>query len=115
MIRVLDLSESCREALAHIKNKLNEGQFEETSSLMSDVVEGFYHLEKALKNLLEQLPINNIEHFMQQLLRFLEQIVIAYEQNNPGQVQEELQFNLQPASQSLHHELESAFRSYTLP
>lgn len=112
--RVLDLSETCQEAIGHIKGKLNEGQFEETSALMSDVVEGFYHLEKALSELLEQLPESKIEQIIQQLQRSLELVVSAYESGNPAQVKEKLQFNLQPAFQSLHRELEAVLRPYTL-
>lgn len=113
--KILELSETCQEALAHIKGKLNEGRFEETSPLMSDVVEGFYHLEQALPGLLEQLPPGNtIEQLISQLRRSIELVVTDYEQGDSGQVQEKLQFNLQPAFQRLHRELDGVLRPYTL-
>ncbi|GGD72741.1 hypothetical protein [Paenibacillus nasutitermitis] len=114
MDKTLKLSETCLEAIAHIKAQLNEGQFEETSSLMSNVVEGFYHLEQALPDLLKQLPANNLEQLVQQLQQSLERVVTAYEQAKPGQVQEKLQFSLQPAFLALHRELEVVLRPYTL-
>lgn len=114
MSRILGLSETCQEALAHIKGKLNEGQLEETSVLMSVVVEGFYHLEKALADLSDLLPDHDLEQITQQVQRSLEVIVTAYEHGQPGQVQEKLQFNLQPAFLSMHHELEAILRPYTL-
>lgn len=114
MNRMLALSVTCQEAVLHIKSRLNEGQFESTSMLMSDVVEGFYHLEQALANLSVQLPPNNIEQVVRQLQQSLQHIVTAYEQGQPGQVLEKLQFNLEPALHRLHRELELALHPYTL-
>lgn len=112
--RVLALSATCQEAVAHIKGRLNEGQFESTSMLMSDVVEGFYHLEQALANLTVQLPQNNSEQYVRQLQQALQLIVTAYEQGQPGQVMEKLQFNLEPALHRLHRELEHVLHPYML-
>lgn len=114
MNRVLELSSTCQEAVAHIKGRLNEGLFESTSLLMSDVVEGFYHLEQALANLTVQLPKNNIEQNVRQLQQSLQLIVTAYEQGQPGQVLEKLQFNLEPALHRLHRELELALHPHIL-
>ena len=115
MSRILDLSTTCQEAIAHIKGKLNEGQFGETSGLMGDLIEGYAHLEQALTPLYSQLPDDhNLEQDTQQVQQSLELVVSAYEHGQPGQVQEKLQFNLQPAFQRLHRKLETNLRPYTL-
>ena len=45
MKRTIELSETCLEGLEHIKEKLNEGQFEETIPLMNDSVVAFSQME----------------------------------------------------------------------
>lgn len=112
--RILDLSETCQEAITYIKGRLNEGHFEETLVQMSEVVEAFYQLEQALSKLPEQWPDNHLEQVTKQVQRSLEWIASAYENGQPGQVQEKLQFNLQPAFHTLHRELETVLRPYTL-
>lgn len=112
--RILDLSETCQEAIAYIKGKLNEGHFQETLAQMSEVVEAFCQLEQALSKLPEQWSDNHLEQVTRQVQRSLEQIVNAYEIGHPRQVQEKLQFNLQPAFHTLHRALETVLRPYTL-
>lgn len=104
------MSETCQEAIIHIKIKLNEGHFEETSALMSDVVDGFYHMEQALANLPEQFDVSGLEQAAQRVQRSLELVVSAYEDGQPGQVLEKLQFSLQPAFHGLHRELDTVLR-----
>lgn len=114
MRKVLDLSETCQEAVEHIKSRLNEGELNETSSLMGDVVEGFYYMERALPGMLNVLPDNNIQFKMQRMQQSIVLMVTAYEVEKPGQVREKLQFNLQPALRSLRNELEAVLRPYTV-
>ncbi|GBF76279.1 hypothetical protein PA598K_04734 [Paenibacillus sp. 598K] len=112
--KVLELSDTCQQAIEHIKSMLNEGAFDQTTSLMSDTFEGFYQLEKALPSLKKQLSDHNIESLVLQLKQSFEQVVSAYEQGRRGLVQERIQFNLQPTFHNLHGELESILRPYTL-
>jgi hypothetical protein len=44
--RTIELSDTCLDGLEHIKGRLNEGRFEETFQMMSDVVSAFSQLGK---------------------------------------------------------------------
>jgi hypothetical protein len=114
MKRTLELSESCQEALEHIKARLNEGNFEETMRLMDDLVNGFYQIEKSVQAFSSSLPSNQMENTTNQVRKAMEHVVSAYEQGERGKVLEIIQFNLLPNYKKWKTELETTLHPFVL-
>ncbi|TVY08426.1 hypothetical protein [Paenibacillus cremeus] len=114
MTRTLELSESCVEALEHIKLRINEGVFEDTMRLMEDLVNAVYQIETSMQSFLDQLPLNGIEDKPTQLRSALEHVVSAYEQGNSGKALEIIQFNLFPSCKHWKAEIDKALHPFVL-
>jgi hypothetical protein len=108
------LSDTCLEGLENIKGRLNEGQFQETIQLMSDVVTGFSQKEKSIQPIFSDFPSNQIETLTQSLRNAFELTATAYEQGQVGKVLEIFQFNLLPAFKNWKSELEQTFTPYLI-
>lgn len=113
--KILNLSETGMEALNHIKSQLHQNQFEDTFSLMSDVVHAFSAIEESL-NAINSEEVNLEEALLKsdKLKQSLEITVTAFENHNSEKVKEILQFNLMPAYQHWRNELETVLRPHIL-
>jgi hypothetical protein len=114
MKRTIELSESCKETLEHIKLRLNEGAFEDTFRSMDDFVNGFYQIEISMSDYLHKLSPNGIEERTIHLRNAMEHVVSAYEQGESGKALEIIQFNLLPNCISWKAEIERVLNPYVL-
>jgi hypothetical protein len=107
-----ELSMTVLEGLEHSKTRINEGYFEESIQLFTDVVEAFSHIEKSIQPLLPHLPQNNLDSLTISLHESIEYTVSAYEKGEGGKVLEIIQFNLLPMYKKWQSELEATLRPY---
>jgi RNA binding exosome subunit len=112
MRHVIELSETVDGGLEHIKRRINEGYFEDTIQLFTDVVEAFSHIEKSIQPLLPHLPQNNLDSLTISLHESFEYAVSAYEKGEGGKVLEIIQFNLLPMYKKWQTVLEATLRPY---
>jgi hypothetical protein len=112
MKRMVELSETCLEGMEHIKLQLNEGRFEDSIRLMTDVVEAYHRMEKSLQDFLSQLSPNRIEELSNPLRRAFEYVVSAYEEGEGAKALEIIQFNLLPSYKKWKGELERSLNPY---
>jgi hypothetical protein len=112
--RTIELSESCVEALEHIKLRINEGAFEETIRLMDDLMNAIHQIEVSMYGYLDKLPKNDIEERTIQLRNAMELVVSAYEQRESVKASEFIQLNLYPCFNSWKAEIERVLHPYVL-
>jgi hypothetical protein len=112
MKRIVELAETCLEGMEHIKLQLNEGRFEDSIRLMTDVVDAYHSMEKSLQDFLSQLPPNRIEELSNTLRSAFEYMVSAYEEGKGAMALEIIQFNLLPSYKRWKGELERILNPY---
>lgn len=110
--QVNELSRTVLEGLEHIKNRINEGYYEDTIQLFTNVVEAFSKMEQSVLSLLPHLPSNHLERLTQTLGESLDYTVSLYEKGEGAKVLEALQFNLLPIYKKWQSELESRLRPF---
>lgn len=82
-IKILDLSDTIKQALEHINILLDELKLEESFVLLQDVTEGIFSIEKALYPITVQLPVrNDFPATLQNLHDSLKSLITAYENKN---------------------------------
>jgi len=114
MKRTLELTDTCLEALEHIKQTLNEGQLDETFSLMNDSIAAFSQIETSLQSIYSTLYSNRIESLTHSLQSAFDHAVTACEMGQRGKVLEIFQFTLLPNYKKWQTELERVFHHYVV-
>jgi len=112
--RTIQLSETCLEGLEYTKEKLNEGQFEQTIPLMNDSVIAFLQMEKSLQPIFPTFNSNHNESLTHSLQDAFDHAVTAYELGQRGKVLEVFQFTLLPNYKKWKDEIEKAFHTFVV-
>lgn len=113
MIRkTLELLETCSEGLEHISLRLEQGHFNSTVSILEDVTAAIYEIQRASKQLLDQLPPSQIEHAADNLNYALKLVVSAYERKDLAKALEFIQANLKPSYNEWHRLMADQIRPY---
>ncbi len=114
MKQAVELVETMKEGLAHIRTQLNEGQFEQSVILFEDVMTAYAVLERSVTPVLAELTGEEVTVQFTKLRQSLELTVSAYEQNEFGRVKELIQFTLLTRVQKVEDELSHAFAPYVV-
>ncbi|QKS72351.1 hypothetical protein FLK61_37620 [Paenalkalicoccus suaedae] len=112
--RSVALAETMQEGVAHIKKLLQEGKYEQTVSLLDDIVQGFASVSASINQIKDDIDTENIRVAEANLRNGFDAIVTAYERKNYGQAQEIIQFTLQPKLKAWHDAMEDSFKSYLI-
>lgn len=94
--KTLDLLTTIDEALRHIRELLNEGNFKGSIPLFEDVVHGFSVIEGSIDQLEWGTVSEAASGLRERILNGLDLTVDAYEEDLEGKVREILQFTLIP-------------------
>lgn len=103
---ILDLTDTMLEGMEHLKNRMQEGYFEDTCYLYFDIVKAIASIYDALEPLIPQLGDNRIEDFTGELNRVNEKMVEIYEQKQFEIAKDNMEFQLLPAFKKWKIELE---------
>ncbi len=113
MKRILELAETTLEGLEHVSRRVQEGYFQDTTELFTDVVASIHEMEKALQPFLPELEENDLEKKNKELLQALRFLLAAYEGDQDVRPVEVLQFTLLPRYRAWQEELRGALGPYT--
>ncbi|WP_066637314.1 hypothetical protein [Desulfolucanica intricata] len=112
ILQTIELSETCLEGLEHVKAKLNEGQFENTTVLLHDALYAYYQMGKSIQPFIAQLPPYDMESISNSLHNAFELVVSAYERGERAIALEVIQFNLLPIYKEWHTEINRYLKPY---
>ncbi len=79
MRRTVELSETGLEGLEHMKQQIEEGYFEQSLPLFTDVISAYLEIEKSLSLFSDELSPNQLAATGQQLSASIETVVAAFE------------------------------------
>ena len=113
MKKIMELTDTMEEGLAHVRNMLSERAPEKALPVLTDSAHAFTSVEAALQPILHELPDNNIQERSDMFCRALKAMVSEYENNKGLRAQELLQFFLEPAFRNWQAELEDTLKPYT--
>lgn len=113
MRKILELSETTLEGLKYVLRRIQEGHFEGTAGLFTDIVSSFYEMEKALLPYLAEFKETELERKRDELVQGMKLMLAAYEGDREIRPQEILKFSLLPRYRAWHEELRKAFKPYT--
>lgn len=109
--RVLDLSDTCLEALEHFKMKVAAGQYEQNIELFNDIVGAFYQMEKSIKPMLKE-ESSALSNLTTDLRQAIDQVVGMYEQSRFDQMAETVDNQLLPSFTNWKQTLEEWLQPY---
>ncbi len=112
--RIVELAETGLEALQHIDLKLKSGELKQTITLMNDLVNAFYTIEKAVRPMLPDLLENKLEVLAEELKNAFDDMVSAYESGEINRANEVMQFKLMPGYKKWQAEIDRVFMPYLL-
>ncbi|MDD3024368.1 MAG: hypothetical protein PHE26_10780 [Syntrophomonadaceae bacterium] len=107
---IINLSSTVLEGLNHMKQRMEEGQLNETLFLFEDVLEALLSIENSIQPLTENKE--GLDAAVVALKQSLEMLARAYEEKNLGKALAELSDNLIPVVEKLRSELETALKTY---
>ncbi|NOU95090.1 hypothetical protein GC093_17940 [Paenibacillus sp. LMG 31456] len=87
---------TCSEGIDHISKLIEQGLFEQSIMLFTDVVNAFCEIENALLNMENDLPENLVEGLVNMLNDSIRPVVEAYETSDWNTVQTTIQVQLRP-------------------
>ena len=114
MKKIMELTDTMEEGLAHVRNLLSERDPEKALPVLTDSAHAFANVEAALQPILHELPDNNIQERSDMFRRALKTMVSEYENNEGLRAQELLQFFLEPAFRNWKVELDNTLKPYSL-
>ncbi|ATY86019.1 hypothetical protein CVV65_14685 [Kyrpidia spormannii] len=113
--RLLELSDTCLEALEHIQKGLNEGNVESTAYLFADVVEAVHSMDEALKPFLPRLTYaDRLESYMLAIWNTIESMVDFYEHRNDLGLVFHLEDKLLPDYKLWKDQIDKVLQPYTV-
>jgi hypothetical protein len=110
--RIVELSETMEEGLIHIRNQVNEGYFEFSVPLVTDVISAFASIEKSLWTSVDNVSNAELVNPFQNLQNSFNILTEAYEQGSGGRALEILHFNVLPTTKKWKAALEKSFEPY---
>ncbi|ADG07609.1 hypothetical protein [Kyrpidia tusciae] len=113
--RLLVLSDTCLEALEHIRERMNDGHIHGTVFLFADVVEAVYIMDEALKPVLPQLSqADHLESCLLEIWTAMESMADFYDQRNSTGLMVQLQERLLPSYREWKESLENTLHGYAV-
>ncbi|MBM7856049.1 hypothetical protein JOC37_002474 [Desulfohalotomaculum tongense] len=106
MKRTIELAETCLEGLEHIKLKLKEGNIETTVTLLRDVLNSYFVMEKSIQPIRSHILPNQLEKLEKTLRDDFDLIVSFYERGEIVKAAEVMELKLLPDYKRWHGELD---------
>ncbi len=114
IFNILDLMEIMEEGLNYIKQKIMELNKEATVTVLSDTLNAFSSIEKAIIPMIDELEENGILEKTDELRKRLDIMVKEYEKQDGQRFYEIIQLSLEPAFKNWKEEIEQTLRPYVV-
>ncbi|ABI67583.1 hypothetical protein [Syntrophomonas wolfei] len=110
--QIIELSQTIKEGLIHINEKMDEGQLKETLYLFEDVLEAFSSIEIPIQPVLQADNMDELQGATAELKKSLEMLAQAFEANDLEKARAEISQSLIPAYSRWQSELEQSLKAY---
>jgi len=110
--QIIELSQTIKEGLIHINEKMDEGQLKETLYLFEDVLEAFSSIEIPIQPVLRADNMDELQGATAELKKSLEMLAQAFEANDLEKARAEISQSLIPAYSRWQSELEQSLKAY---
>lgn len=107
----VELCETMLEGLGHVLKRLDEGALDDTRNLLSDMIDGFLSVERALQAVTAELPENNIARLGENVEVNFERLVESYKNNDVNDAVIVMKQNVIPGFIQWKKELEVVYSS----
>jgi polysaccharide pyruvyl transferase WcaK-like protein len=101
-----ELSGTMLEGITYVSDLLNAQKYEQSISIMNNVLEAFETIERSLEPIIVEIKNNVIKENLVLLQEKFKQVVIAFEESSILKIEEIVQFELQEAIKKLRINLE---------
>lgn len=108
------LQDTAYEGLQHMQLLFKEGEFEETISLFTNIIQATLSIEESLTTLPKEVLSEDIADGTEKIKRGMDIIVELYENKDYGKILEVLQLTLIPSYKRWNEATEIAFQRYLL-
>lgn len=110
--QIIELSQTIKEGLIHINEKMDEGQLKETLYLFEDVLEAFSSIEIPIQPVLQADNMDELQGATAELKKSLEMLAQAFEANDLEKARAEISQSLIPSYSRWQSELEQSLKAF---
>lgn len=112
--RILELSDTIASGLDHMAKQLAEIRYEESFAMLNDSVQGIYAIEESLQQFINDLPVNKLEIYLDELKKEIDLLITNYEQKEAAAIKEEIVTKIPILYLQWQNELKQVLQPYVL-